>query len=484
MITSTRRLHSVNVTLCNKIKTKVTHCNNKRENQRIRRKLAHFVGCQTLELAVFDTSAVKLDGALIGRIYLMKFTAIAAISSIALSSATSAIAGPEAEVLHWWTSGGEAKSVAVLQKEFADNGGTWTDMPVAGGGGDAAMAALRARVLSGNAPTAVQLKGPAIQEWYEEGVLADISSVAEAQGWSAVLPASIAGHMKCEGSWCAAPVNVHRVDWIWANASVLEANGIDMPSTWDEFNAAAEKLQAAGIIPLAHGGQAWQDATVFEAVALGILGANGFHKAFVELDEETLTSDAMVAVFDQMRKMRGYVDPNFSGRDWNLATAMVMNGEAAFQIMGDWAKGEFMAAGKVPGEDFLCLSTPGEGFLYNVDSFAMFAVDGEDKTQGQNLLAELIVGQNFQKVFNLNKGSIPARTDVALDEFDTCAHISAADMSASSLSGSLLPSYAHGMALRGAQSGAITDVVTAHFNSDMSSAEAVAQLAKAVANSY
>ena len=118
----------------------------------------------------------------------------------------------------------------------------------------------------------------------------------------------------------------------------------------------------------------------------------------------------------------------------------------------------------------------------NEDSVA--AVDGEDKKDGQNLLAELIVGQNFQKVFNLNKGSIPARTDVALGDFDSCAHISAADMSASSLSGSLLPSYAHGMALRGAQSGAITDVVTAHFNSDMSSAEAVAQLAKAVANSY
>ena len=69
-----------------------------------------------------------------------------------------AYAGPEAEVLHWWTSGGEIKSVAVLQKEFSENGGTWTDMPVAGGGGDAAMTALRARVLSGNAPTAVQLK--------------------------------------------------------------------------------------------------------------------------------------------------------------------------------------------------------------------------------------------------------------------------------------------------------------------------------------
>ncbi len=410
-------------------------------------------------------------------------SALAASAAVSIISATAGFAGPEAEVLHWWTSGGEAKSVAVLQEEFASKGGTWTDMPVAGGGGDAAMTALRARVLSGNAPTAVQLKGPAIQEWYEEGVLADISSVAQANGWADVLPASIAGHMKCEGTWCAAPVNVHRIDWIWANAAILEANGIAMPTTWAEFNAAAEKLQAAGITPLAHGGQAWQDATVFEAVALGVGGAEFFQKAFVELDEATLTSDTMKAVFDQMRTMRGFVDSNFSGRDWNLATAMVMNGEAAFQIMGDWAKGEFLAAGKEPGKDFLCASTPGEGFLYNVDSFAMFDVAGDDKTAGQLLLAELIVGKNFQKVFNLNKGSIPARTDVALDEFDSCAHTSAKDMADSNAGGSLLPSYAHGMALRGAQSGAITDVVTSHFNSDMSSDDAVQMLLQDVQNS-
>ncbi len=413
----------------------------------------------------------------------MKNVALAASAVAFISAASSAIAEPKAEVLHWWTSGGEAKSVAVLQKEFADNGGTWTDMPVAGGGGDAAMTALRARVLSGNAPTAVQLKGPAIQEWYEEGVLADISSVAESEGWADVLPASIASHMKCDSTWCAAPVNVHRVDWIWANADVLESNGIEMPTTWEEFNAAAAKLQAAGVIPLAHGGQAWQDATIFEAVALGILGPEGFRKAFVDLDEETLTSNAMKKTFDQLRTLRGFVDPNFPGRDWNLATAMVINGEAAFQIMGDWAKGEFLAAGKVPGEDFLCASTPGDGFLYNVDSFAMFDVEGEDKKAGQELLAKLIVGPNFQKVFNLNKGSIPARIDVSLDEFDSCATLSASDMAKSSENGSLLPSYAHGMALRGAQSGAITDVVTQFFNSDMSSDDAASQVAAAVANS-
>ena len=409
-------------------------------------------------------------------------TALAA-SVAALSYVTLAHAGPQAEVLHWWTSGGEAKSVAVLQQEFAGKGGTWTDMPVAGGGGDAAMTALRARVLSGNAPTAVQLKGPAIQEWYAEGVLADISAVADAQGWAKVLPASIANHMKCDGTWCAAPVNVHRVDWIWANKALLDKHGITMPTSWDEFNAAADKLMAAGVTPLAHGGQAWQDATIFETVVLGVGGPDFFKKAIVDLDKDALTSDTMVKVFDQMRKMRGYVDANFSGRDWNLATAMVMNGEAAFQIMGDWAKGEFIAAGKKPGTDFLCGSTPGDGYLYNVDSFAMFKVDGQDKIDGQNLLAELIVGQNFQKVFNMNKGSIPARTDVTLDDFDDCAKLSASDMGSTSAAGTLLPSFAHGMALRGAQSGAISDVVTAHFNSDMSSADAVKMLAEGVANS-
>ncbi|QFS82552.1 ABC transporter substrate-binding protein [Roseivivax sp. THAF197b] len=417
----------------------------------------------------------------------MKYGAFKMVSAIAIVAANGALAEshvtPEAEVLHYWTSGGEAKSVAVLQEEFAENGGTWTDMPVAGGGGDAAGTALRARVLSGNAPTAAQIKGPSIQEWYQEGVLADISDVAEENNWSELLPASIASHMKCDGTWCAVPVNVHRVDWIWANTEILAANDIEMPTTWEEFNAAADTLQAAGIIPLAHGGQAWQDATVFETVVLGLGGPEFYQQALVDLDPAALGSDTMVAVFDQMRTLRGYVDDNFSGRDWNLATAMVMNGEAAFQIMGDWAKGEFLAAGQEPGVDFTCASTPGDGFLYNVDSFAMFEVDGEAKQAGQELLAELVMGPSFQEVFNMNKGSIPARTDVALDGFDSCAQTSASDMASTSDGGSLLPSYAHGMALFGAQAGAITDVVTAHFNSDMSSEDAVQMLTDAVANS-
>ncbi|MBW4986002.1 ABC transporter substrate-binding protein [Mameliella sp. CS4] len=409
-----------------------------------------------------------------------KFAAASMLA--ALSAGSTAQADGTVEVLHWWTSGGEAKAVGTLKEAFEAQGGTWNDSPIAGGGGDAAMTALRARVVAGNPPTAVQLKGPGIQEWAQQGALNDVQAVADAEDWDAVLPPVLAEIMKYDGDYVAAPVNIHRVDWMWANPEALAKAGIsEMPTTWDEFNAAADKLMAAGITPLAHGGQPWQDATLFEDVVLGVGGADFYRAALVDLDQEALTSDTMVAAFDQLRKLRGYVDPNFPGRDWNLATAMVMRGEAAFQIMGDWAKGEFLAAGKVPGEDFLCAPTPGAGFVLNSDSFTFFKVSGDDNLKGQQVLASLIMSPDFQKTFNLAKGSIPARTDVPLDDFDVCAKKSHADLLAAIENDSLVPSMAHEMAIPRSVRGEFLDLVTEFFNSEMSSEDAVQRLSEAVA---
>jgi glucose/mannose transport system substrate-binding protein len=396
-----------------------------------------------------------------------------------------AYAEPKIEVLHWWTSGGEAKALQVLKDEFAAKGGVWEDMPVAGGGGDAANQTLKARIVAGDPPSASQIKGPTIQEYDQAGVVApyNIDSVAQSEGWDSLLSPAVAAVHKCEnnsGAYCAAPVNIHRIDWFWANKQVLDANGISMPSTWDEFNAAADKLQAAGIIPFAHGGQPWQDATVFEAVALSF-GNNFYKNAIVNLDDNALRSETMVKVFDQMRKLANYTDEGSPGRDWNVATAMVMEGKAAFQLMGDWAKGEFAAAGKVPGVDYYCASTPSNnGYIYNVDSFIFYKTSDPDKVEGQQILASLMMGKNFQKVFNLYKGSIPARLDVPMDEFDDCAKKSNSDLNTANSSGGLVPSFAHGMAQGNTMKAALQDIITEHFNSDMSSVDAANALADSV----
>ena len=215
------------------------------------------------------------------------------LAAIFCALATASYAG-EVEVLHWWTSGGEAKSAAELRKIMQAKGHTWKDFAVAGGGGDNAMTVLKSRVVSGNPPSAAQVKGPAIQEWAAEGVLANMDATAKAEKWDAELPKVVADVMKYKGSYVAVPVNVHRVNWIWANADVLKKSGVDaMPKTWDEFFAASEKIKKAGFIPVAHGGQNWQDFTTFESVALGVGGTKFYQDALVKLDPKALTSDTM-----------------------------------------------------------------------------------------------------------------------------------------------------------------------------------------------
>jgi glucose/mannose transport system substrate-binding protein len=388
----------------------------------------------------------------------------------------------EVEVLHWWTSGGEAKAASALKATLQGKGHTWKDFAVAGGGGDSAMTVLKSRVVSGNAPAAAQIKGPSLQEWAAEGVLANIDDVAKAEKWDSLLPPVVANVMKHKGSYIAAPVNVHRVNWLWANPEAFKKAGAKVPTNWDEFFVAAEALKKAGIIPVAHGGQNWQDFTTFESVALGVGGADFYKKALVQLDQTALKSATMDKVLTTYKKVKDYTDKNAPGRDWNLATAMVIKGEAGMQLMGDWAKGEFVAAGKAPGKDFVCAAAPGtaKSFTFNVDSFAMFKLKNDANVKAQKDLAAAIMSTDFQEVFNLNKGSIPVRLNMDLAKFDDCAKLSSKDFVDTAKSGSLVPSVAHGMAVPSAAAGAIQDAVSQFWNSDkMTAMEAKAKIATA-----
>ena len=409
-------------------------------------------------------------------------TLIQRAALIVLASTAVAAQAGEVEVLHWWTSGGEAKAAAALKATLQSKGHTWKDFAVAGGGGDNAMTVLKSRVVSGNAPAAAQIKGPSLQEWASEGVLANIDDVAKAEKWDSLLPPVVASVMKYKGNYIAAPVNVHRVNWLWVSNDAFKKAGAKVPTNWDEFFVAAEALKKAGLIPVAHGGQNWQDFTTFESVALGVGGVDFYKKALVQLDQATLNGPTMTKVLDAFKKVKSYTDKNAPGRDWNLATAMVIKGEAGMQLMGDWAKGEFVAAGKSPGKDFTCVAAPGtaSSFTFNVDSFAMFKLKNDANIKAQKDLAAAIMSTDFQEVFNLNKGSIPVRLGMNLNKFDDCAKLSSKDFVDTSKSGSLVPSVAHGMAVPSAAAGAIQDAVSQFWNDDkMSTKDAQAKIAAA-----
>ena len=389
----------------------------------------------------------------------------------------------EVEVLHWWTSGGEAAALKNLKKSLESKGITWLDSPIAGGGGSNAMTVLRARVSSGKAPTAVQMLGFDIQDWAKEGVLADLNKIAEKENWGKVVPSALQRFSKYKGKWIASPVNVHSTNWMWANKAIFDELKISTPSNWKEFVSAMKKIKAAGYTAIAHGGQPWQEATIFDSIVLSVGGKDFYQKSLIDLDEAALGSEMMKEAFNRMRVIRGFVDDNFSGRDWNLATAMVMNKKAGVQIMGDWAKGEFLKAGKKPGKDFLCTRFPGTSnyVTFNSDQFAMFKVD-KARQASQKVMAALVMDKGFQAVFNQAKGSVPARTDVPDTGFDACGIQGMKDLRNANKSGNLLGSMGHGHSTPAAFKNAFYDVITEHFNSDMSAEEAVKSLKEAIAN--
>ncbi|MEM8822268.1 MAG: ABC transporter substrate-binding protein [Pseudomonadota bacterium] len=403
-------------------------------------------------------------------------------AAVALMTSTAMVHAEGVEVLHWWTSGGEAAALNVLKSDLEGQGVGWTDMPVAGGGGSDAMTVLRARVTAGDPPTAVQMLGFAIQDWAAEGALADLNTLAAEQGWDDVVPAALQNFSKHDGSWVSAPVNVHSTNWVWANTAIMEELGLEQPGSWDEFVAAMEAAEAAGYVALAHGGQAWQEATVFDSVAMGVGGPEFYKAAFIDLDPDALGGPQMVEAFQRMDTLRGFVDDNFSGRDWNLASAMVVNGEALFQIMGDWAKGEFVNAGQTAGVEFQCFRVPGsEGTVtFNSDQFAMFNVTDAAAMDAQVTMASSVMSPEFQVAFNTVKGSVPARTDISDEAFDACGKLGMAQLADAAASGGLFGSMAHGHANPPAVQNAMYDVITAHFNGEFDAETAASEMVTAV----
>jgi len=417
----------------------------------------------------------------------MRKYAYLAAGAVALSLAFGAAANaqPKTNLLHQWDNGSDAAAIAKLGEMYTAAGGEWHQTSIAGHTANT-LAKLRADVVAGNAPPAVQLKGPEIAEWNDTGMTANLDELATAEGWDKVVAPELIAVMKPKGSWVAAPMNIHRVNWLWASKAVLDKSGITaLPKTWEEFNADCEKIAAAGFICIAHGSADWTDATTFDSIVYG-MDIDLYRKAFVEGDVDALRSDGMIKAFDQYRKMIGWMDPGIPGRAWDAALAMMTSGKAAFFFMGDWTIGTLNAGGFKEGTDYLCDQAPVDwgkpGYILNADSVVFFTQKDPDYIEGQALLAKTIMSPEFQTVFNQAKGSIPARMDVDLSTgFNACQVKSQKDLQASIEAGTLVRSMAHNMTVLQKYRGAMMEVITEFVNTpDMSGEDAANAMADAV----
>jgi glucose/mannose transport system substrate-binding protein len=351
----------------------------------------------------------------------------ACVLTMALLPAT-ASAGPPVDVVHWWTSPGESAAMHALADAYRAAGGQWRDLAVVAS--EQARAVVLARIEAGNPPMAAQFNpSQPFLQLARQGRLTALDDIAAQGRWAETLPAVLMDAVRVDGHIYAAPLSVHMPAWLWSSKAALAKAGLKQePRSMEELFAALDRLQAAGLIPLAHGGQPWQDLNLFSAVLANQGGRELYLAVFRDRDAEALRGEALRQVLASFKKLRNYVDAASPGRSWSDTTALLISGRAGLAFMGDWAKGDFVQAGQLPGRDYGCAPglSPRSPYIIDGDVLVFPKDSGGGGLPAQRLLARVATAPATQLAFSARKGSVPVRTDLDTRSLDACAQAGAA----------------------------------------------------------
>lgn len=379
------------------------------------------------------------------------------------------------EIFSWWTTGGEA---AGLERLFEMYNERFPDVEiinatVAGGAGFQAKPALKARMLGGDPPDSFQVHmgHELIDTWVTTGYMEPLDSLYEEEGWTDVFPQGVLDIVSWDGHYWSVPVNIHRANVLWYNKQIFEENNLQPPTTFDEFYQVAEALQEKGITPLALGDVGiWATTHLFETVLIGTLGADGYKGLWT--GEADWNGPGVTEALEHLARMLDYVNSDHSALSWDQANDLVLNGQAAMTIMGDWIDADNLAKGKPDVEGWA--PPPGNAGIYDALSDTFGLPKGAPHREQVIEWLRLVGSKEGQEAFNPVKGSICARTDCDPNLFGPYLQSAMEDWQKDTI----VPSLAHGAAASEGWVTSIHDVMTA-FVADRDVAKAQAGLAQA-----
>ncbi len=328
-------------------------------------------------------------------------------------------AGGDVGVFTWWAAGSEKAGLDALQGVFTKqySNDKFVNLAVAGGAGSNAKAKLASDLQNNQPPDSFQgHAGAELTDYIAQGQIVPVNDVVNALGGSKVFPQTLLDRLTVKGNIYSVPSNIHRANVVWANPKVLQTAGVTaVPKDIKSWIADMDKVKASGVnTPLTIGGT-WTQVQLFETILIADLGVDDYNGLF---DGKTKwDSDKVKTAVNDYKTILTYANTASDGDDWPAATDAVIDGKAAYNVMGDWAVAEFNEKKAVDGTGYTYFPVPGTDGVFDflADSFTL--PKGAKNADGAKDWLMTIGSADGQKAFNLAKGSIPARTDVPADAF-------------------------------------------------------------------
>src|SRR5574341_349318 len=350
----------------------------------------------------------------------------------------------QVEVFSWWTGGGEAAGldamIAVFNEKYPNV--EFVNAAVAGGAGTNARAVLASRLSANDPPDSWQAHAwqEIIGTYVAANQIQPLNDLYEQEGWLAVLPETLIPLISQDNNIYSVPVNIHRANVMWYSPAILDEVGIEVPTTWEEFLNDCGPIEDAGYICLAMGTR-WTAMHLMEVVLLGELGADAYSGLWT--GDTDWASPEVTAALETYNQLLDHVDEDASAIDWQPAAQLVVNGEAAFNIMGDWVDGFYSAPtdagglGLTPGEDYGWAPPPGTDGVFQFLSDSFVLPVGAPHPNAALAWLRLAGSREGQEAFNPVKGSICARTDCDPNLFNEYLRSAMDDWSTDTVVGSL-----------------------------------------------
>ncbi len=396
--------------------------------------------------------------------------------AILLAAGLTMAAASDLEIFSWWA-GDEGPALEALidlyEEQYPDV--TVENATVTGGAGVVARAVLKTRMLGGQPPDTFQVHAgeELIGTWVVADRMEDLTWLFEEEGWFDVFPQDLIELSSTEDGIWSVPVNIHRSNVMWYVPANLEEWGIEVPNTWDEFLAICPAIQAEGVTPLAVG-ENWTVQHLWESVALAVLGPEAYSQLWTA--ELPFTDDAAIEVWEVFADIMACTNPDAAGLAWQQATDRVVDGEAAFNVMGDWAAGYMYTTLELePGVDFGWAPSPGTDGIFMVLSDAFGLPVGAPNRENVVNWLRLVGSLEGQDAFNPLKGSIAPRLDSDLSLYNAYLQSAAEDFAVQPQVGSMV----HGTAAKEAFMSEFATVMEIFL--DTGSPQAAANAAQAVA---